>query len=483
MNRYKLFIPILLLFSLSSVADIEDDISSAQSALSAAESEEIRLLGVLSDVNSEITRVKGEISTANGKVSGVRSDTSSIKNLTTTYNNQASTYRSEASAYRDERDAQNARKAQLTAELEVLLEQNYELQKEIDAENIKIKALNDLYSDLNSINTMVSAASTAFSDAVSRNQTALYRHEGWLNSFHSVSQTYKPDFTAIISADTYKVEHNKIVLFTDSVPSRSSVESEEAVVEMLVKDLLAKVKTLFEFTRELPHKMGIGYLSMNDQNSIRDELYEVDKRLANLYTEGSGLQSSIYKREYKRAYLIDYTIIAWTRLIEETLLAANIQDASGIINSVAYSLNDSVAYSEIRSLLKNKEAAYNTDYRTFYAPLHARRGAISALQVANNLNTNLAAMQISESTRTEIQALITDHISAIDSDLMDINEDLLDRNYHHQRRIGYTENMLSRYQDRMTNTCIEKANTIINGAEADTSHENTFIEFKGSCLK
>ncbi|MGR6873476.1 hypothetical protein ACU6U9_14470 [Pseudomonas sp. HK3] len=92
-------------------------------------------------------------------------------------------------------------------------------------------------------------------------------------------------------------------------------------------------------------------------------------------------------------------------------------------------------------------------------------------------------MKISEATKSEIQAFITDHTSSVESDLVNINEDLLNRDYHHQRRIAYTEAYLYRYQDRMTNTCIETANTIIDSIEANTSHENAFIAFKGSCLK
>ncbi|MGR6873477.1 hypothetical protein ACU6U9_14475 [Pseudomonas sp. HK3] len=355
MNWYKLFIPITLMLSFSVFAGISSDITSAKTTLRSAKSATSSLKSTLRDVNSEIRRVRSEISKANKNISSVRSDISSINIKTSSYDKQAAQYLKQASAFRSERDAQIARKAQLTAQLEILLEQNYELRKDIDAENIKINALTELYADLNIIQSKVAIASNAFNDTIDRNQQALSKHESWLNTFHATALTYKPSFSNITSSETYKVEHNKVVIFTDSVPTQASVKSEEDVVQILVSDLLNKVKATYEFTRELPYKKGMGYLSLNDQDSIRDELIEVDKSLTGLYIEASGIQSSIYKREYKRLYMIDFTILAWSRLIEESLLAANIQDASNIINSVAYSLNDEVAYSKIRSLLTNQK--------------------------------------------------------------------------------------------------------------------------------
>lgn len=483
MTWYRLLLIVSLIFSPGVSASIESEIAAAQSALSSARSEEYRLRSLLRQVENEISRVQREIYEANSKMPIVQSEISTLNNQTATYNAEAAEYRREAGAFRAERDRQITRRAELSARLETLLEENYELQKQIDAENIKIAALEALYVDLDKVNSMVSDVSTVFNDTVARNQRALTRHESWLNAFHSVVQNYKPIFSNITSADTYKVEHNKIVNFTDSIPSQASAKGEEASTHILIQSLINKIKATYDFSRTLPDKQGMGYLSLQNQQGIRDELIEVDKRLTSLQIESSGIQSSIYRREYKRLYMIDFTILAWTRLIEESLLAANIQDASAIINSVAFSLNDTAAYSRVRSLLTNKENDYKKDYRTYYAPMHARRGAVSTLQTINNISDNLATMQISDSTRVELQAFITDHIGAVNRDLENINEDLLNRDYHHQRRISFAENMLSRYQDRMTSVCIETANALINDSNPSISHEKSFINFKGSCLR
>lgn len=466
-----------------SVADIASDISTANSRLSSAQSEGSTLRSALSSVKSEINRVNAEISTANSAAATARSEVSTFNSNAVSYNNQASTYRSQAAEFRDERDRQISRKAQLTSELGVLVDENYKLKNEIDAETIKKDSLEKLYDDIQHIADNVSAIRASYVDSIARNERALLAHEAWLNAFYSTTQEYKPLFSGITSADSFKEEMDKVYRFTGAVPALTNVRSEEASVHLLVDRLLDRIETIFNFTKKLPTERGIGYLSLSNKQDILNELILVDQSMSALFSEITAIKSSLYKRDYKRLYSIDFTIIAWTRLAEESLRSVNVIDATEIINSVSATHNDSIAYSSVRADLVSKQNNYRTNYRTYLSPVHARRGAKSTLQKARNVLESLESLNITYSTRAEIEAFILDHISSVDRDLVDINEDLEDRSFHHQRRIAFVEGMLSRYESRMTDTCIGLANELIDTATATTSHEKGFIEFKGGCLR
>jgi len=482
--RLPALLAAIALISPTASADISSDIATANSRLSSAQSTGSRLSSTLSSVRSNISRVRSEINSARSKESIARSEASTFNSNATTYNAEAARYRIEASLFRSEHDSQIARKAQLSVQLGDLIDKNYKLENEISAEKVKKQALQDLYSDIHYIASAAISISEGFSNVADSNEGALLGHEAWLNAFHTKTQEFKPLFNDIYSADSYKEEMDKVYRFSENIPAGTSVKSDEDATHLLVDRLINEIKGLLSFTKkELPTQAGIGYLELSNKGEILSELILLDESMSSLLTEITGIKSSLYKREYKRTYTVDFTIVAWSRLAEESLRSVNIVEATSIINAAASSYNDSIAYSMVRADLLSSQSKYRTDYRTYYSPLHARRGANATLQKATNLQGSLSSLAISMSTQNEINAYILDHISSVNRDLVDINEDLEDRNYHHQRRISFTQGMLSRYESRMTSTCVDLANDIIAAEIVSSSHEKNFIKFKGGCLR
>jgi len=466
----------------STAQTLDEAISKLNGAISSAKAKKSSLAQILKGLLELIQNLASKISATNSQIESVKSDITLLEKKIETVKSESNNYLSEEADHKETTVQQKDRIQSELASIAQLLVDISEAEADLAIEQEKLSGLTDLFNRVSAL--QIELANSAQSvDALSQTYTeALSSHEQWLSQFNSHVLNHKPDFNSIYGANEFKDVIFDISQFQNNSPSMAKVRAKESLLRTQAANSSATIIDISLRIQDLFSNMGAGYLksiNVDEISSISKTLHVEVNELALLI---QFYDNSIDEHAYSRNRMIDHTSVAWTRLAEKYLMARNATNANSIIEDIQIALNDNTTYAIIRSTIEDRRMKYKKLYRNFSSPRLARRQAMVVKGIIKTNLDSLNDLNVSYSTRTEIQAMLFDYRNYVEADLVDIAGDIVSEDTALDKRNYIVENYLARYPDKFSQTCHEIGNGLLENPETSVTHEKAYVEFREGCF-